>query len=149
MIFIILFFAITIFLNFFPENKYVTWLNSNVFIFELFFFQWRVFAPKPASADLHVYFRDLKKDNSTTKLKKIEIFSSNSPYIINSNHRERLLLNGSHKLEKFESYTYKILKECINKSESKLDIKSRQLTVVRTFGYFSDKEDEVILIDNI
>ena len=149
MSFIILCFIITIFLNFFPEHKYFVWLHRKSFIFELFFFQWRVFAPKPANTDLHVYIRDLKFDNTTTKLKKAEFFTSYCPYIINSNHRERLLLNGSYKLEKFESNTYKVLKKCINKVESKVDIKSRQLTIVRTYGYFSDKEDEIVLIDNI
>lgn len=135
--------------NLFPNNKHNIFLKKKIFVLKLFFSEWRVFSPIPVKSDLKLFYRDLKKDGTETKLKEIEYFSSKNQKFFSFSHRERVVFYRLHATEKKKSDAYIILKNCINEIVFKEEGDIRQICIVRTYGYYSDKKKKIELIDYI
>lgn len=119
--------------------------DNNSWISKLHFLKkGNLFAPKPISSDYNFFYRDLLTNNETTSLKEIDFGVKHDFF----SHRERVFLTRLYAKDniKNESYnSFKIhLRELANKSVLK-----RQLCVIETFGFKTDKEKKIVLIDYV
>lgn len=143
-IFLIIWFFFILIFNIFSKEKWVKKLKENIF-FELFFNEWRVFSPSPIKSDIKIYCRDLVPGNKVEKLKELYFFSRKDLM----SHRERIFLEKFIVTEKRKNYAYSLLKKYLKNNISSKPIKSRQICIVRTFGYFSELEDAIEVIDYV
>lgn len=155
--FLVVWGIISMLFNFFYKNDWVKGIREKYSILYILFPEWRVFSPNPFNSDLKLFYRDLLKDGSTTGMKEVIFYSPSSKSYFNTYNRERkffyslykLLSAHSDKRSVVNSSLYQSLKEYVSKIETANDIKSRQICIVRTFGYYSDLEKEIELIDYI
>ena len=148
--FLVIWTALILIINFFPKNKYVIKIRNKYIILTLFTNEWRVFSPNPIKSDTRFYYRDLKKDGSTTKLKEIELFSIKSNPFFNTSHRERLFLNRVQVMTNPKKSTpYYLFKEYAKKIDYSEEIVTRQICMIITYGFYPKSEDKIKLIDYI
>ena len=131
--------------NIFPKKKLILRIRLRFIFFELFFNQWKVFSPTPIKSDLKLYYRDLFRDGRTTELKEIKIFSKNSFM----SHRERAFLSKIIVNKNGKNEAYEKLQEYIKSNFPIKDVKTRQICIVRSFGFITDKKESIELIDYI
>ena len=131
--------------NVIPKKRWLHRLKFRVFVLELFFNEWRVFSPSPVKSDLRLYYRDLLHNGETTSLKEVMLFSRDSFM----SHRERLFLSKVNVSEYEKNNAYNMLLNYIRDEIPMKNVKSRQICIVRYFGFFTDKEKSIEVIDYI
>ena len=157
MIFLFFWAILTIAFNLFYKNRKIKELKKKWSLLYILFPEWRVFSPKPFNSDLKLYYRDMLVDGSTTKLQEISFYSSKNFSFLNVYNKDRkffynlyrVLSNQPNKAYILNEPLYQTLKNYISKIGSTEQVRSRQICIVRTFGYYSDLEKKVELIDYI
>ena len=148
--FLFLWFTSTLIINFFPKKNQILNIRKKHVVLTLFINEWRVFSPNPIKTDIRFYYRDLKKNGSTTKLKEIELFSLRSNPFFNTSHRERLFLNRVLVMtDPKKSTPYSLFKKYIRTLDCNEEIVSRQICMIITYGFYPRSEDTIKLIDYI
>ncbi len=118
---------------------------------------WSVFTPLPINSDLKIFYRDLYVSGEESELNEIVFYDSKSNFLIYKYQRERKFLYCIYRLlsisknKDFLTKTseYKSFKSFISYKNYSNDIKTRQIIIVRYFGYISKKKETLELIDYI
>ena len=158
LVIIIVYLSLIILFNF---SRRVDVLLSKIFLkhclFQLFFPKLNVFSPNPIKFDLKIFYKDLYYDKTESKMQEILFYDSNSSFILNKYLRKRgylysvlsiiVPLNKNNKINNNKLYLdfkKKILS--INFSEK---IKTRQIIVLKTFGFSKKNNHKILIIDYI
>ena len=131
---------------------------KNNLILETILPVWSVFCPKPINSDIKIYFRDLYICGKESELKEIYFYNSLNYILYNPLVRQRKLIynlfrifnetnvNSSNFIDRHEYQCFKLFLSELFLSEN---TKTRQIIIVRTYGYVTDKERDIELIDYI
>lgn len=157
---IFLWFLLIYIRNIFPEKTNTLFFKlfpKNILLFDFLVPIWSVFTPLPINSDLKIFYRDLYTSGKESELNEIKFYNSKSNFLVYEYQRERkfiytfyrLLTAHQNKDILLQTSEYISFKLFISKKNYSEKIKTRQVIIIRTFGYISNKKEIVELIDYI
>lgn len=137
-----------------PSFQKYTFPNN--LLFSIIFPVWNVFSPIPINSDIRVFYRDMYYDGEVTGLNEFIFYKTNSLFFFDLYQRERKFIYSIYQLLSrykegtvTEAKEYKDFKQYLSLKNYSKNIKTRQLVVIRTFGFITNEEKKIELIDYI